>query len=246
MFAMASYSCFVYPTCSVLNRRSTAMGQIVDLTGKRFGRLVVIRFAGIDPKKRASTWDVKCDCGKEFTINSGARLTTGKTKSCGCLQRETVGKLRRKHGHSTGYKQSPIHAVWQAMLRRCLTKTHKHYADYGGRGITVCDRWLPQNNGLLNFIADLGDRPDPKLTIERRDNNLGYSPENCYWGTWVAQGANKRNSRKLEFRGRTEIASEWARITGIPNRTILNRMNQGQPAEQVLRPWSQTQPPEGG
>ncbi len=214
----------------------------LNLVGRKFeypdSTLEVIAFAGINPKSRSSMWLVKCGCGTEFTVKHGPSITNGHCKSCGCLQRETIRKLRHKHGAASGYKQTPEYYVWQAMLRRCTTKTHKHYADYGGRGITVCDRWLPENNGFVNFLADMGVRPDPKFTLERRKNDLGYSKENCYWAPWSHQGSNKRNSRKLTFRGRTLTASEWSRESGIPGRTIYSRMDADKSAEEILFPYS--------
>lgn len=126
------------------------------------------------------------------------------------------------------------------MIQRCTNKNHKTFHHYGGRGITVCDRWLPDNDGFNNFLADMGQRPESKFTLERRENELGYSPDNCYWATWIQQGRNKRNSRNLTYKDRTEICSEWARITGISQKTVLNRVNAGKTPEEILHPWSET------
>jgi len=202
----------------------------LDLTGQRFGELTVIRCAGKDPKIRVINWLCRCDCGTETTIPTG-RLRGGLTKSCGCLQRRRTAERSRTHGACSGYKASPEYAVWQAMLRRCHTPTHKMFHHYGGRGIVVCDRW---RESFANFLADMGARPAGKYTLERTDNDGPYSPENCRWATWDEQVRNKRNSRLITWNGRTETGLAWSRITGIPVRTIYNRLDAGWPPERIL------------
>jgi hypothetical protein len=152
--------------------------QLNDLTGQKFNRLKVISRANNLSGKTA--WNCVCDCGNESIVN-GRDLKNGHTKSCGCLAIET----RTTHGLS----KSPEYQVWRAMRSRCLSDNDPRYHDYGGRGITVCDRW---NNSFEAFIEDMGMRPSNDLTLERIDNEKGYFPANCRWATWSDQIRNQR------------------------------------------------------
>jgi hypothetical protein len=167
-----------------------------DLTGKRFKRLVVIELAprrkGV--KRALARWRCKCDCGRDHTA-SGRDLRCGEVKSCGCLRREP-NQRALTHGDSAGVrsggKLTTEYRAWQRMKQRCLNPDHAAYADYGARGITVCRRWL---NSFENFLADMGRKPSPELTLERKNNSLGYRPSNCTWAPWSAQNNNRRRPR---------------------------------------------------
>ena len=152
----------------------------LDLVGKRFGKLIVLAFSGMT-EKHESRWVCQCDCGA-VAVKDGAKLKRGSLKSCGCLIYESVGGPV-KHGMA----KTGIYKQWHAMKSRCLNKNHKAYPYYGGRGITVCDRWLM----FENFYADMGDCPDG-MSIERKNNDLGYSLDNCKWATTQEQSRNKR------------------------------------------------------
>jgi len=173
------------------------MGVFIDLTGKRFGRLIVIRRIEND-KNCNSRWLCKCGCGKVRKIN-GNNLRSRTTKSCGCLQKEklkSVHRLNIKHGHAKRGKESKTYISWGDMVQRCTNKNHKHYRHYGGRGIAICNRWNPKKGGSFkNFLRDMGERQKGK-TIDRINNNKGYSPKNCKWSTMKEQNRNKRNSKK--------------------------------------------------
>jgi len=161
-----------------------------DLTGKRFGKLVARKRVGTDSSRNA-TWLCKCDCGNEKIVSSN-HLKDGGTRSCGCLYKEKI-----KHGHARTGLKSPTHISWSQMVQRCTDSKCPNYKDYGGRGITVCNRWLPKNNGFINFLSDMGERPIGK-SLDRIDNyklKEGYSPKNCQWRTKKEQNNNKRNSR---------------------------------------------------
>ena len=158
------------------------MGKIIDLTGQRFGRLVVLSRQGSVGKKVA--WLCLCDCGNKKVIESG-NLKTERTKSCGCFQKEQ----RFKHG----MYGIPEYRVWGAMLQRCKNKSNSRYKDYGGRGIAVCRRW----ERFKNFYADMGDCPNG-LTLERIDNDKGYFPDNCKWATMKEQRNNSRRKGDMK------------------------------------------------
>ena len=164
--------------------------KLIDLTGHQYGRLTVIRRAGHRGKK--VIWLCSCKCGGEARPTS-ANLRNGTTKSCGCLQIETAAAAARKrstvHGHNPTGKASPTYNSWHSMRARCTRASHKSYPNYGGRGITVCDRWRE----FANFLSDMGERPDG-MTLDRIDNDGNYEPLNCRWATASQQQQNKRCS----------------------------------------------------
>lgn len=201
-----------------------------DLTGTRFGRLVVLSRASRPgfAKNASVRWLCRCDCGTEKVVRSYClRSSRSPTLSCGCLRRERVAASVRTHGAYL----TPEYRIWCGMLGRCHNPRNTAYADYGGRGIVVCDRW---RDDFRAFRADVGPRPTPKHTIERVDNDGPYAPENCRWATRFEQQKNRRRARLITHNGRTETAHMWSRITGIPSRTITNRLNAGWPPERVL------------
>lgn len=156
----------------------------------KFGRLTVLGLAEKDDRGR-SLFECVCDCGKNVFVVKG-NLVSGNTKSCGCLQRDQMATQFLKHGATTNREGKFGYWSWTAMIQRCTNPKHLHFSNYGGRGITVCERWL---NSFENFLADMGPRPDG-LTIERRNNYLGYFKSNCRWATRKEQMANLRSQTK--------------------------------------------------
>lgn len=164
------------------------MYKFTDITGKRFGRLVVIERAA-NTKKGSAKWLCLCDCGKETIVRTSS-LNNGGTKSCGCLQREhmtALGYARKKYDSN-----SRLYHIWQSMKQRCLNSNHRRYNDYGGRGITVCEEW--KNSFQVFYDWAMANGYKENLSIDRIDNDKGYSPDNCQWATMKEQRNNRRDS----------------------------------------------------
>jgi hypothetical protein len=170
----------------------------------------------------------RCVCGSERVV-VGYDLRTGKSKSCGCLNIErirAVGKSKKRHG----FADTPTQTSWVEMRRRCYSKHRKEYPNYGGRGITVCERWL---NSFDNFLSDMGPKP-AGTTIERRDNNGNYCPENCYWADRKTQERNKRSNAVYEFYGVKMTVAEASEKFGINYQTLWGRIRRGLSPEQAV------------
>jgi hypothetical protein len=161
------------------------MSAPIDITGHRFGRLVAISHISFQG------WLCRCDCGNE-TIVQGPNLRNGNSKSCGCLRVELAISRATKHGHA---KKTATYSSWQAMIKRCTNPNTWSWKHYGGRGITVCDRW---RYSFENFLADMGEKPEG-LTLDRINNELGYSPENCRWATPAEQFRNRARGISGKF-----------------------------------------------
>lgn len=194
-----------------------------DRTGQRHNFLTVIGYAGRIKEKHA--WLVRCGlCGTEKTIQ-GSSLTRDDVKSCGCHKNELVRKRATTHGMSN----TPTHRSWKAMLTRVRNPGIPAAACYSKRGIGVCERWLR----FENFLADMGERPTG-TTLDRKNNNLGYSPENCRWATRVEQANNTRHCVLLTLEGVTRNIRQWATVLGVPPDRLYKRVRLGWPPERTL------------
>lgn len=195
---------------------SEAKRNLIEI-GQRFNRLVVVERAGKN-KWGATIFRCQCDCGNE-TRSSSQSLLNGDSQSCGCLRREKFLQLNTSHLHS----RTPIYRVWSSIIQRCTNPNNQKWTDYGGRGITVCERWLK----FEYFLADVGERPNNRLTLERKDNDLGYCKENCKWATRKVQMNNRRNNHRITIDGRTQTLTQWCREFRIHPNTVQNRINRG-------------------
>lgn len=203
------------------------MPKLIDLTGQRFGRLVVVKRADNSADGRAR-WLCKCDCGQSKTV-LGEHLKKGRTKSCGCAKSESSSKRFKKHGG----RNSKLYRIWSNMKDRCNNPDCKAYSDYGGRGIKVCKEWLDDFSAFQKWALANGYKEG--LTIDRKNNNKGYSPDNCRWVDRKIQGNNKRNCRYITYKGQRKTVAEWSDITGIPHDTLLYRLNHGWETERILK-----------
>jgi hypothetical protein len=200
---------------------------VIDRVGQRVGKLVVLERAANKVEKDAirACWLCECDCGNKVIVSSHSLSKglkgEGGTRSCGCLMK--VKPI--KHG----LFDSRIYRIWAIMLQRCTNPKNSGYASYGGRGITVCEEW----KDFKNFFADMGHAPEGR-TLDRRDNSLGYSKENCGWATRKEQGNNRRSNTYITYNGQKKTLSQWASATGITTWCISGRLKSGWPIEKAL------------
>jgi hypothetical protein len=200
--------------------------RFVDLTGKRFGRLLVIQrvFTGKPP----TFWLCRCDCGTEKQVRY-FDLKSGHTSSCGCYRRDFPVIQKTKHGHANARGCSSTYSSWLNMKNRCDNQQGQDYHHYGGRGIAYEPRWAD----FENFLADMGVKPKG-LTLERVDNSRGYSKENCKWATRKDQSRNRRDNVRLTYKGETRVIGEWSEILGISKSAIRSRLAYGWSVEEAL------------
>lgn len=192
-----------------------------DLTGSTFGQLMVVRFDGVDAHQKAQ-WLCRCTCGATKRVLAN-NLRRGLTASCGCLHRMQLRARVRKHGESVPAGNTPEYRTWCSVLRRCYNPKVLGYKNYGGRGITVCDRW---KSSYENFLGDMGRRPSAKHSLERENNDGHYDPGNCVWATRIEQNNNRRSSHRITYKGVTRTAAEWLR-SGELSQTVVNRLRRG-------------------
>lgn len=190
-----------------------------DLSGQKFGKMLVLKFDHKDEKSH-SFYLCRCDCGT-LKVVRGNNLVQGDVRSCGCSTNKTHGRTKTR-----------LHHIWSGMKQRCGLESVESYKRYGARGITVCDEWKDDYLAFESWALANGYREG--LTIDRKDNNGNYCPDNCQWATPKQQARNRSDNRTLTYNGETKTISEWAEITGIHKTTLLNRSNRGWTDEEVI------------
>ena len=196
--------------------------RFINCTGKKFGRLTAVEYRG--RKRRTSLWLCECTCGdrREYPLNN---LRSGHTKSCGCLNSDLTALRNQTHG----WRHTPTYNSWACMLSRCMNATAQDYPNYGGRGICVVDSWFD----FENFLVDMGIKP-PGMSLDRRDNDGDYGPDNCRWATLKEQARNKRTNRVLAAFGREQCLAAWAEEYEISDSVISRRIKRGWSVEEAI------------
>lgn len=199
---------------------------------QRIGRLTVIG-VGTPSPGGYQRWLCRCECGKEFNVfaTNVFRHPNPACRRC----------AHTKHGDCYG-ERALEYGIWAAMKDRCGNPRNPAYAYYGGRGITVCDRWM----FYPHFLADMGRRPTPQHSLERNDNGGNYEPSNCRWATKVEQGNNTRTNRWIEYEGKRQTVAQWARERGLEHETLRTRLERGWSISRALETKSQYRPPRAG
>jgi len=205
--------------------------KLINLSGRKFGRLTAIKDAGRDTRGRV-LWSCECDCGKEAIVLA-ERLRNGDTKSCGCLHTERAYQINRTHGlyRDIAGGRSKLYLVWMEMKQRCINPNNKSYQNYGGRGIRICNEWM-NYQAFHDWAMSIGYKEG--LSIDRIDNDGDYKPSNCRWVSRYIQSRNTRKNRMLTFNGVMHPLVAWAEIIGIHPKTLSMRLKNGWPTEKLL------------
>lgn len=195
--------------------------------GDMLGRWLIVgqapsRVAG-KSQKQFIYFRCRCKCGVEREVIEGS-LRSGRSRSCGCLARERSSQVNTIHGAAAGYAMSPEYAVWRAIIARCENPKNKRFSDYGGRGIKIAAEW---RRDFRRFLADVGPRPGPEYSIDRRDNDADYAPGNCRWATSRQQMVNRRNTRIIDTARGPRPLAELAKECGVPANTLRARLELG-------------------
>lgn len=216
-------------------KKCNAKSRIVDISGKRFGRLVAIEYAGRVVNKsgnRTTLWRCKCDCGNE-TVVRYPLLISGTTCSCGCkkIESDRLNNIKKRKSVSRGFcfegnlDNHPLRLIWKSMLMRCNNPNVKNYNNYGGRGIKVCDRWSG-DLGFENFVNDMGDRPDG-TTLDRIDVNGNYEPSNCRWATTEQQMNNRTDNSRITLSGESITCAQLCKKYGFYYTWVAHQLRAG-------------------
>lgn len=215
------------------NKKNCKGGSFKDLTGKRFGRLTVIKYLQENEReKKRKCWLCRCDCGNVKTY-SADKIISGSTHSCGCEMIERIGRLNRKYIYSC----KRLYGVYAAMKERCCNSKNEEYHNYGARGIIVCQEWLESFDNFAEWSFANGynkNAPRGQCTLDRINNDKGYSPDNCRWITNKENCNNMRKNVLIEYNGNTYTMSQLANELSIPYRYFSSRYARGKTIEQIL------------
>lgn len=201
--------------------------NVIDLTGQKFNRWTVLSRAE-NTSQGQTQWLCICECQNTRILKSIV-LRNGNSQSCGCRKNELLVKRSTKHGQSSERSKTPTWWSWSAMIARCRDKSNIRYADYGERGIEVCERWLT----FANFYEDMGNRP-VGMTLDRIDPDKSYCKDNCRWANTKTQARNRRDTIRLTHNGVTLPMREWAELLGVNGNTLASRLKRGCTTEQAL------------
>lgn len=196
------------------------MTGTADVVGKTFGHLTVLYVTKIRGRNKRLVCE--CSCGNVISTQFW-NVIRGQSKSCGCQRGNYISEGKTRHGQAAEHGRTSEYNTWARIWDRCTNENNKKFMDYGGRGITVCDRWIV----FEDFFADMGKKPTPKHSIERLDNSSGYGPGNCAWATNKAQSRNRRSNQNMTVDGMTLCATDWATKVGLKPLTILARIRSG-------------------
>ena len=202
------------------------MSQTKDLTGMRFGRWTVIdKDTERTKSAKVTYWNCICECGSIKSIRHSS-LTTGNSRSCGCLHDEVVAKNHYKHGAYHDNLAEPLYYVWNTMRQRCGNPNSEKYKRYGARGITVCEAWNDYAT-FREWALSNGYKPNSGLSIDRIDNDKGYCPENCRWVTNSVQSNNRSTNHIVTIHGEKHNIAQWAEIYNMNPQVIRGRIHAG-------------------
>jgi hypothetical protein len=213
-----------------VKNRPTAMHRIRDLRGVTLGILTVDDYSHHDGLLH--WWNVTCECGTKKQLTAST-ISHGKQKSCGCMTKAILRESATTHGQSSGRgrRGSQAYRCWKGMFDRCTDSSRRDWMDYGGRGITICERW----NSFDDFFADMG-AAEEGLTLDRINTNGNYEPSNCRWATAKEQANNRRNNRAVTYKGETKNIGQWAESLGIYPDTLWRRLQAGMAPDRAFWP----------
>lgn len=197
-----------------------------DMTGEHFGRLTVLRYAGKAPNGH-SRWLCQCACGQITTVTR-SNLIAGRQVSCGCKRQEQASQMNYIHGG----RRTRLYSIWSNMITRTENPNGTAYHRYGGRGIKVCSEWRDSFPIFRAWALAHGYRDG--LTLERIDNDGGYSPDNCRWATWQEQFNHRCDTHYITFDGKTQSLTRWARERALPPSALFQRVYAGWNAQRAL------------
>ncbi|MNB58690.1 hypothetical protein D3C87_364080 [compost metagenome] len=211
-------------SCGCLQKETVSERTLINRAGERYGRLLVLVRAGF--RRESAVWLCRCDCGNQVEV-AAPELSNGDTQSCGCLQKERTVQTKITHGKS----DSKEYSSWRAMKSRCTNENRDNFKRYGGRGITICERWF---NSFENFLEDMGPAPSPDHSIERDDVDLNYEPGNCRWATQQEQMRNTSRSRRVSWNGSEMTLVELSEVTGVKYDLLQARLNRDWSVEDAV------------
>lgn len=194
--------------------------NVKDISGKKFGKLTVLKLDKI--VNRESYWIVKCECGTIKTVRSD---TLKVITSCGCdKKKQDIINFDITNHHELTHH--PVYSIWNAMINRCENPHNKNYNNYGGRGIKICEEWKDIRN-FSKWADETGFELGKNLSIERKDVNGNYCPENCCWIDRKLQSRNRRNTVRLDINGDNKSLSEWCEVYNVPYKKVIGRYYRG-------------------